>query len=487
VSLPPAPPGFEPVIGLEAHVQLKTRSKLFCGCANRFGAPPNHLTCPVCLGLPGALPVLNRSALELGIRAALALGAEVAEVTRFDRKNYFYPDQPKNYQITQYERPLARRGALLIASAGAGRKRVRIRRIQLEEDAGKLVHDARGFTAVDLNRSGVPLLEIVSEPDLASPEEAHAFLADLRLLLRHLDVSDGNMEEGSLRCDVNISVRRPDDPLPADKVEVKNLNSFRAVRQALHHEFRRQATLLSEPGGRVRRETRLFEARTGRTRPLRSKEEEQDYRYFPEPDLPPIRIDPALVARARAALPELPRARIERIIELHGLSPRDARALVEDRALADYFEATATIAGDGRAAAAWVRTEVKRVLKEGRATIASFPVPPARLAGLIALRREAVLSAGQAREVFEAMIESGASAEAVVKARGIEQISDPVRLEAAVRDAIAANPRAVADCRRGKRKARDAIIGHVMRSTRGQANPQRVGILVDRVLAEPER
>jgi aspartyl-tRNA(Asn)/glutamyl-tRNA(Gln) amidotransferase subunit B len=473
---------FEAVIGLEVHVQLKTRTKLFCGCENRFGAPPNSLTCPVCLGLPGALPVLNRRALELGVRAALGLGAEVARETRFDRKNYFYPDQPKNYQITQYEHPCARGGSVEL-HGDRGASSIGLARLHLEEDAGKLVHRDRS-TDIDLNRSGVPLLEIVTRPEIRSPEEAYRCLSALKRTLRYLDVSDCNMEQGSLRCDANISVRPRGESGLGTKVEVKNLNSFRAVRRALAHEFDRQVGLLASGRGRLVRETRQFDDRAGVTRPLRSKEAEEDYRYFPEPDLPPVRIAAETIEAARAALPELPAAKATRLVSVYSIPAYDAWVLVEDPRVADYFEAVARDAGCAKEASNWVMTHVKRVLNEGSATIESFPIPPEELSALIRLKREGRLSTTGARRVFDAMLAEGGDATTVARDLGLEQPLDPVILETRVREAMAANPRAVIDVRKGKTRAKGALIGHVMRATEGKANPTLVREIVDRVLRE---
>jgi len=472
----------EAVIGLEVHVQLKTRTKLFCGCENRFGAPPNTLTCPVCLGLPGALPVLNRRALELGIRAALGLGAEVARETRFDRKNYFYPDQPKNYQISQYEQPCARGGRIELRTED-GTRCIRLARFHLEEDAGKLVHRDR-TTLIDLNRAGVPLLEIVTRPEIHSPEQAHRCLTALKRTLRYLDVSDCNMEQGSLRCDANISVRPRGEPGLGTKVEIKNLNSFKAVRRALEHEFERQVDLLVRGNGGLVQETRRFDARTGVTHSLRSKEEERDYRYFPEPDLPPVRIAAEKIEAVRASLPELPGAKASRLESAYGIPISDAWVLVDDPRVADYFEAVARDAGDAKEASNWVMTHVKRVINEGTATIASFPIRPEALSGLIRLKTEGRLSAPGARRVFDAMLTGDRDAATIARDLGLEQVSDPETLETRVREALVANPEAVADVQRGKVRAKAAIIGHVMRATGGQANPAIVREIVDRLLGE---
>ncbi len=479
------PHRYESVIGLEVHVQLKTASKLFCRCENRFGAEPNSRVCPVCAGLPGALPVLNREAVTLGIRAALALGARVDRILRFDRKNYFYPDLPKGYQITQHAEPLAEGGALPIQDDDGQDRPIRLARIHLEEDAGKSLHRPGEASRVDLNRCGVPLLEIVTEPGIRTPGEAYRYLTMLKLTLRHLDVSDCNMEEGSLRCDVNVSVRPRGTDTLGTRVEIKNLNSFKAVRKALDFEHRRQAEILYSGAGPVLRETRLYEERTRSTRTMRTKEETPDYRFFPEPDLPPIPLEARTVAAIRASLPELPGNRVKRLRAEYDIPAYDARVLVEDPRVADYFEAVALKAGDGKAASNWVMTEVKRILNEG-ADIEAFPVAAEDLAGLIRLQNRGELGTVQARSAFQGMVETGQSAEAVAAERGLRQVSDPERLEHLVREAVTADPRAVLAIRKGMTKARDALVGHVMRATRGQADPKRVQAILDRILQEPE-
>lgn len=477
---------YETVIGLEVHVQLKTATKLFCRCENRFGGGPNTRVCPVCAGLPGALPVLNRKAVTLGVRAALALGARVVQVLRFDRKNYFYPDLPKGYQITQHIEPLAEGGALHIEDADGLDRSIRLARIHLEEDAGKSLHRPGEATRVDLNRSGVPLLEIVTEPDLRTPLEAYRYLTLLKLTLQHLDVSDCHMEEGSLRCDVNVSVRPRGTHTLGTRVEIKNLNSFKAVQKALDFEHRRQAEIHEAGAGPVQRETRLFEARTRTTRTLRLKEETHDYRFFPEPDLPPIPLDARKVAAIRETLPELPGDRVKRLRTGYGIPAQDAWVLVENPRVADYFEAVAGATGDGKAAANWVMTEVKRILNEG-ADIESFPVTREDLAGLILLQNQGALTVVQARSTFGGMVETGRSAATVAAEQGLRQVSDPARLERLVQEAVATNPGAVSAIQKGKNRARDALVGHVMRATRGQADPKRVQELLDRILKDADR
>ena len=474
---------WEPVIGLEVHVQLLTATKIFCPCPNRFGAEPNTLVCPVCLGLPGALPVLSREAVAQAARAALALGAEVQPVSVFERKNYFYPDLPKGYQISQYRQPLALGGQVEIPAAEGGRRAVGLERLHMEEDAGKLLHDGFAWSTtrsgVDLNRAGVPLVEIVSRPELRSPQEAFDYLTALKAVLLFTGVSDVNMEEGSLRCDANVSLRPRGQAALGTRVEIKNLNSFRNVARALEYETARQAALL-ESGGQVAQETRLWNADRGESAPLRSKEEAQDYRYFPEPDLPPLQVAPGWLAELRAALPELPAARRQRLVAEHGLPDYDAGVLTQSPALADYFEAVARASGAPKAASNWVMTEVLRKLKDDERPVERCPVPPGRLAELMGLVEGGRVSGSVAKAVFERMWSSGEAPAAIVEREGLAQISDEAALRTAVAEVLAQSPEQVGTYRAGKASALGWFVGQAMRRLGGKANPQ----LLNRLLKE---
>jgi aspartyl-tRNA(Asn)/glutamyl-tRNA(Gln) amidotransferase subunit B len=467
-------PDYEAVIGLEVHVQLKTRSKVFCGCPVAFGQPPNQAVCPVCLGLPGSLPVLNEEALRCAVLTGMLLGCRIAPFSKFDRKNYFYPDLPKNYQISQYDLPLCSGGFLEIEAPG-GRRRVGITRVHLEEDAGKLIHSEApgGDSSVDYNRTGVPLLEIVSEPELASPEEACAYLKALKLALQYLGVSDCDMEKGSLRCDANVSIRPGGATAIGMKVEVKNMNSFRAVGKALAYEIERQ-TRLAEAGGRIAQETRLWEADSGETRPMRSKEEAHDYRYFPEPDLPPVVPDEAWLRSLAAELPEAPLARRDRFVASYGLSSYDADVLTSERGLADYFEAAVGAGAAPKAAAHFMMGEMLRALKEEGIEASACRARPEGLAELLGLVASGSISAATGKKVFAEMRRTGEGAGGIVAAAGLAQISDEGELARIAGEAIAANPRSVQDYRAGKTRALGFLMGQVMKATKGKGNPQRV-------------
>jgi aspartyl-tRNA(Asn)/glutamyl-tRNA(Gln) amidotransferase subunit B len=463
---------YEAVIGLEIHAQLLTATKIFCGCPTAFGAAPNAHACPVCVGLPGALPVLNRKAVDLAVTAAVALGCDVHERSVFARKNYFYPDLPKGYQISQYEQPLATGGGLAI-----GGRFVRLTRIHMEEDAGKSLHegfaDSDRRTYLDYNRSGVPLIEIVSEPDLRSAEEAAAFFETLRQILVWLGVNDGNMDEGSLRCDANVSVRRTGTTALGTKTEVKNVNSFRYLEKAIQYEIGRHIDLLDH-GGRIVQETRLFDAAQGKTYSMRSKEEAHDYRYFPEPDLPPLVVDAARRAAITASLPELPEQRRRRFIAQYGLPEYDAALLTQTRGVADYFEQTATIAGNPKAASNWVMGEVLRTIKERGIEIAAVPVAPAALAGLIGIVEQGTISSTVAKDVFARMYDTGRAAADIVSAEGLAQISDASSLEPIVRKVVAAHAEVVAEIRAGKDRKFQFLVGQVMKETKGKGDPKLV-------------
>ena len=474
---------FEAVIGLEIHAQLQTRTKIFCGCLTLFGSPPNSQVCPVCLGLPGALPVLNRQAVDLALKAAIALGCAVQPESIFARKNYFYPDLPKGYQISQYERPLALGGGLDITAGGG--KHVALTRIHMEEDAGKSLHegfpDSDQRTYLDFNRSGVPLIEIVSEPDMRSAAEASEFFTRLRDVLVWLGVNDGNMEEGSLRCDGNVSVRPAGQATLGTKAEVKNLNSFRHLRDALEYEIDRQVDLV-QGGGRVVQETRLWDTAGGRTISMRSKEEAHDYRYFPEPDLPPLVVDETRVEAVRLTMPELPEARRRRFVAAYGLPEYDAGVLTQTAALADYFETVATTSGNPKAASNWVMGELLRTLKDRGVTMAQVPLTPAALAGLIVLIDKGTISGSMAKDVFARMLDSGRPADDIVKAEGLAQNSDEGALVAIVRDVIAANADAVSQYRAGSVKTFGFLVGQVMKGSGGKANPALANQLLKREL-----
>ncbi len=477
---------YETVIGLEVHAHLLTRTKIFCGCSTAFGAPPNSQVCPVCLGLPGALPVLNRLAVDYAIKAALALGCEVQRESIFARKNYFYPDLPKGYQISQYEQPLALRGSIDLDVDGAVR-RVGITRVHMEEDAGKSLHegflDSARRSYIDLNRSGVPLIEIVSEPDMRSAAEAAEYFSRIKALLVWIGVNDGNMEEGSLRCDANVSVRPVGQTTLGTKAEVKNVNSFRYLEKALEFEIARQIEIVSQ-GGRVVQETRLWDSSTGRTQSMRSKEEAHDYRYFPEPDLPPLVVDAARVEAVQQTLPELPEARRARFVSAYGLPAYDAGVLTQSSEVAGYFEAAVAASGNAKAASNWIMGDVLRRTKEHDVAVSAFPISPESLGGLVRLIDKGTISSAMAKDVFAQMFESGRSADAIVAAEGLAQIGDAGALASIVAEVMAANVDAVAQYRAGKQQTFGFLVGQVMKASKGKANPQLANQVLRDALAE---
>lgn len=459
---------WEAVAGIETHVQLKTKTKLFCGCEVKFGSPPNTQVCPVCLGHPGSLPVINRAAFELGMRAALALNCSIAPYTKFDRKNYFYPDLPKNYQISQYDLPFSHDGWIELES---GRK-VRILRAHLEEDAGKLIHEEHGTRSfVDLNRTGTPLVEIVTHPDLRSSDEAYQYMTSLRTILEYAGVSGCDMEKGELRCDVNLSIRKTGDPKLGVKTEIKNLNSFKNAKAAFEYEYARQVKAL-EAGERIVQETRLWDAEKGVTRTMRSKEEAHDYRYFPEPDLPPVKVGAEWIEKVRASIPELPAQKRARFSKEYALSDYDAKVLSFDRGMSDFFEAALQAGGKPKPVANWLVNELNKILNEKKLLMADVKVTPKGLVELVALVESGAVTGGSAKEVFAEMVASGQAPAAVVAAKGLGKVSDAGALEEAAKAALAANPKSVADFKAGKEAAFKALLGGVMKITKGRADPK---------------
>ncbi|MCX5692183.1 MAG: Asp-tRNA(Asn)/Glu-tRNA(Gln) amidotransferase subunit GatB [Candidatus Omnitrophica bacterium] len=462
---------YEIVIGLEVHLQLNTKSKVFCGCSTDFGSAPNSQACPVCLGFPGSLPVLNRKALELGAKVAIALNCRIAEKIRFDRKNYFYPDLPKDYQISQFNQPLAQAGALNII-CGETEKNIRIRRVHLEEDTGKLFHQ-KDSSLIDFNRSGIPLLEIVSEPDMNSPEEAYLYLTALKSILEYIDVSDCNMEEGSLRCDANISLRKKGDTALGTKTEIKNMNSFKGVKAALEYEARRQADLL-ENGGRINQETRLYNAEKGVTEPMRSKEEAHDYRYFPEPDLAPFDFEESFLNAIEKDMPELPEPKKNRFVKDYQLSNYDAAIMASDKGVADYFEKCADLCDNPKTAANWLMGDISAYMKDNNISIKDLSLKPAQLSGMLKMIDSGIITGKVAKTLLIEIIQTGKDPEKLVKEKGLEQISDINLLEAAINQVIAENQKSAEDFRSGKDNAVMFLVGKVMQKTKGRANPNKV-------------
>jgi aspartyl-tRNA(Asn)/glutamyl-tRNA(Gln) amidotransferase subunit B len=479
---------YEAVIGLECHAQLLTKSKLFCSCSTTFGEAPNANTCPVCLGLPGVLPVLNRVAVAMAVKASLGLNCKVNTDSQWSRKNYFYPDLPKGYQISQYDRPLAQHGFIEINVNGSHRK-IGVQRIHMEEDAGKSLHegfpDSGRFTYLDFNRSGVPLVEIVTSPDIRSSAEAYDYLSRLKEILEYLDVNDGNMEEGSLRCDANVSVRKAGDSKFGTRTELKNINSFRFVQKAIDFEVSRQIELL-ESGGRVVQETRLWNSDEERTVSMRSKEEAHDYRYFPDPDLALLTIDSDWIENIRRSMPELPEARRRRFVEEYGLSEYDAGILTVTRALADFFEETAKLSGQAKAAANWIMGDLLRFYKDGNTDLkdlSSSPVTPKMLAGMIGLVEKGTISGKIAKTVMEEMYRSGKDPQRIIEDQGLVQISNTDEIEKIIEKVIVENPKPLEQYRLGKTGNLGFFVGQVMKATGGRANPQTVNEILKKKLA----
>lgn len=478
---------YEAVIGLEVHTELRTATKIFCSCRTSFGAEPNTNVCPVCLGLPGVLPVLNKKVLEFAVRTGLALNCEISRYSKFDRKNYYYPDLPKNFQTSQYDLPICEHGHLDVEVDGK-KTTIRITRAHMEEDAGKLVHHGTSITdsdysLVDYNRTGTPLLEIVSEPDMRSAKEAVAYMEKLRAILQYCGVSDCKMEEGSLRCDANVSVRPVGQKELGTKTEIKNINSFRGVERAIEYEAMRQAELLEE-GGTVVQETRTWDEKEGVTKSMRKKEEANDYRYFPEPDLVPFTVSEEYIEEIRKTLPELPDARKERYMESYGLTSYDADYLTNDKARADYFEAMVAAGADPKEAANWLMGDFAKKLSQSGLEMSAAPVTAAALADLLGLIGKGTISGKIAKQVFSDMWETGKDAETIIKEKGLVQISDTGALEELADRIIAANPQSVADFKAGKKKAVGFLMGQIMKETKGKANPQVVNGILTKKLSE---
>jgi len=472
---------YETIIGLEVHVQVDTRSKLFCGCKTDFGAPPNSQVCPVCMGYPGVLPVLNRKAVEFLVKTGLALGAKISSFSKFDRKNYFYPDLPKNYQVSQFDMPLSTGGGIPIEVDGK-KKTIGLTRIHLEEDAGKLFH-VEGASLVDLNRTGVPLMEMVSEPDIRNPEEAFEYLRVLKQILQYLEVSNCNMEEGSLRCDANVSIRPEGENKFGTKVEIKNLNSFSNVRKALAYEVKRQ-TQMCQSGERIIQETRQWDANEEKTVSMRSKESAHDYRYFPEPDLVPMVLEAALIEKIRQEIPELPALRKERFMRDYKLPAYDADVLTASRGLADYFERSVKLFADPKSVSNWIMSELLAHLNEAKVDIAKSPVTPENLAGMLELIKSGTISGKIAKDLFQRMFQTGQPPELIVKEQGLTQISDESGIIGVVQEVLKESPSVVADFKGGKMAALGFLVGAVMKKTKGKANPQVVNKLLKEEIAK---
>ncbi|NTW68564.1 MAG: Asp-tRNA(Asn)/Glu-tRNA(Gln) amidotransferase subunit GatB [Chlorobiaceae bacterium] len=463
---------YELVVGLEVHCQLNTESKAFCGCSAKFGKPANANVCPVCLALPGALPVLNRQVVEDAVKLGIATGCTIAPHSVLARKNYFYPDLPKGYQISQFEEPICSEGNVHI-DAGEGRKDIRLIRIHIEEDAGKSIHDIGDDTYIDLNRSGVPLLEIVSYPDMRTPREASAYLQKIRQIVKYLGISDGNMEEGSLRCDANVSLRLVGATEYGTRTEIKNMNSFKNVEKAIEYEAERHREIL-DGGGAILQETRLWDADKGETRSMRGKEFAHDYRYFPDPDLVPVLVDQELFERMKSELPEFPEVRAARFVTEYAIPAYDAAVLTVEREVADYYEETVRVSGDGKVSSNWVMGEVLRTLKEKYLDISEFAISSDRLGGLIRLIGEGTISNTIAKQVFELMQQNGLSSSEIVEREGLAQVSDSGAIESVVQEILDANPGQLASYREGKTKLFGFFVGQCMSRMKGKANPQMV-------------
>ena len=475
---------WEAVIGLEIHAQLATKSKIFSGASTAYGAPPNTQACAIDLGLPGVLPVLNREAVRMAVKFGLATHSKINRRSVFARKNYFYPDLPKGYQISQYELPIVYDGWLDIELGEGGTKRIGITRAHLEEDAGKSLHeDFQGMTGIDLNRAGTPLLEIVSEPDLRSAVEAVAYMKKLHALVRYLEICDGNMQEGSFRCDANVSVRRRGEHRFGTRTEIKNINSFRFVERAINYEIERQIEVL-ESGGAVVQETRLYDAARDETRSMRTKEEANDYRYFPDPDLLPVELDEAFIEEVRSTLPELPDDKRQRFIEEYGLPAYDAGVLTATREMADFYEAVARVCGEPKLAANWVMGDFSAMLNKENIEVGDAPVTAEALGQLLNRIRDNTISGKIAKEVFEAMWAGEGSADEIIETRGLRQITDTAAIEAMIREVIAANPKQVEQYRAGKEKLLGFFVGQVMKASKGKANPAEVNKLLKKLLSE---
>ena len=472
---------YEAVIGLEVHAQMLTETKVFCGCSTKFGSGPNTQTCEICIGMPGVLPVLNKKALEFAIRTGLATNCTISSYSRFARKNYFYPDLPKGYQISQYEHPICEHGFIEVVVDGETR-RIGITRIHMEEDAGKNIHEGGGnYSFVDLNRAGVPLMEIVSEPDIRSPKEASEYMKKLRAILRYLGVCDGNMEEGSLRCDANVSVRPVGRKEFGTRAEVKNINSFRFVEKAVEYEIKRQVKVIEE-GGKIVQETRLWDSDRGITESMRSKEEAHDYRYFPEPDLVPIIAERKWIDEIRAGLPELPDARKGRFVSEYGIPEYDAALLTSEKTVADWFEDAVKAGGQAKAVSNWMMGDLMRLLNEENTSLEECPMKPAQLAEMLKLVEKGTISGKIAKTVFEEMYRTGKDAGEIVKEKGLVQISDESEIEKAVDEVIAGHPQEAGRYRAGEEKLLGFFVGQVMKSTKGKANPQMLNELLKKKL-----